>query len=343
MTMVETEVVRDLDTGDRCSSAQLWDILVDRLPVERVPIESILVADSPRLAGESAEHAQLLAQSDETLPPIIVHRDSMRVIDGMHRLKAAELRNQREIDVRFFDGDEDEVFVLAVRANTKHGLPLTRADRTAAATRIIRSHPQWSDRMIAGITGLSPKTVGGTRRRLTEELPRLNTRLGHDGRVRPVDSAEGRRLTARFIIDNPDATLRQVAKGAGVSLSTARDVRNRIRRGDSPMLPKRGERADGPVPGEQRETVEPQAPARDGFPGAAQILPILKRDPSIRYTDQGRLLLRLLDANTMLRPDQWAGLIDNVPPHCRRLVASAARECSEVWRQVAHQVQSRAS
>ncbi|MEV6980306.1 ParB N-terminal domain-containing protein [Sphaerisporangium sp. NPDC051017] len=335
--MVEMEPA----VGDRCSSAQLWDVLVDRLPVERVPIASVRAADSPRLAGESAEHARMLAQSGEVLPPIIVHRETMRVIDGMHRLKAAELRDQREIDVRFFDGDEDEVFVLAVRANTKHGLPLTHADRTAAAERIIRSHPQWSDRMIAGSTGLSPKTVGGIRSRLTEELPRMDVRLGHDGRMRPVDSGEGRRLAAKFIMENPDATLRQIAKAVGVSLATARDVRNRVRRGESPVLPKRGERPSVPVAAGPREEPAPEEPAADGFPGAARILPILKRDPSIRYTDQGRLLLRLLDANTMLSPDQWNSLIENVPPHCRELVANAARECAEVWRQVAHQMSSR--
>ncbi|RCG24055.1 streptomycin biosynthesis protein [Sphaerisporangium album] len=336
------EPAEHLATGERCSSAQLWDVLVDRLPVERVPIASIRAADSPRLAGESAEHARLLAQSDEILPPIIVHRRTMRVIDGMHRLKAAELRNQHEIDVRFFDGDEDEVFVLAVRANTRHGLPLTHADRTAAATRIVRSHPQWSDRMIAGTTGLSPKTVGGIRRRLTEELPQMNLRLGHDGRMRPVDSAEGRRLAAKFIVENPEATLRQIAKAVGVSLATARDVRNRVRRGESPMLPKRGERADGPVAAEPREEAAVERPAGDRSPGMARIMPILKRDPSIRYTDQGRLLLRLLDANTMLGPDQWNSLIENVPPHCRELVANAARECAEVWRQVAQQMRNRA-
>lgn len=41
--------------------------------------------------------------------------------------------------------------------NTHHGLPLTRADRKAAAQRILDIHPHWSDRAIAKVTGLSPK------------------------------------------------------------------------------------------------------------------------------------------------------------------------------------------
>ncbi|MFD1047646.1 ParB/RepB/Spo0J family partition protein, partial [Kibdelosporangium lantanae] len=104
---------------------------------ELVPIDSLLPANSPRLAGESIEHAQVLAASAADLPPIVVQRGTMRVIDGMHRLRAARMRGQNEILVRFYDGDDDEAFIVAVRTNVTHGLPLSQADRTAAAARII--------------------------------------------------------------------------------------------------------------------------------------------------------------------------------------------------------------
>ena len=70
----------------------------------------------------------------------------MRVIDGTHRLRAALLRGVDVIDVLYFDGPDADAFVLAVELNHTHGLPLSRADRTAAAERIIGSHPDWSDR-----------------------------------------------------------------------------------------------------------------------------------------------------------------------------------------------------
>jgi hypothetical protein len=41
----------------------------------------------------------------------------------------------------FFDGDADAGFVEAVRANISHGLPLTVADRKAAAGRILGLYP----------------------------------------------------------------------------------------------------------------------------------------------------------------------------------------------------------
>src|SRR2546421_3267487 len=67
----------------------------------RVPVRSLLPADSPRLNGEDAEHIRVLAAVEAKLPPILVHRASMRVIDGMHRLGAARLRNEETIDVQF--------------------------------------------------------------------------------------------------------------------------------------------------------------------------------------------------------------------------------------------------
>jgi len=67
----------------------------------QVPIARILAADSPRRAGENPEHAQSLAEVNAELPPIVVHRATLRVIDGMHRLRAARLRGQEEIAVHF--------------------------------------------------------------------------------------------------------------------------------------------------------------------------------------------------------------------------------------------------
>ena len=63
------------------------------------------------------------------------------------------------INVTFFDGSEKDAFVLAVESNVQHGLLLTLSDRTAAAGRIVNSHPEWSDRAVAAATGLAAKTV----------------------------------------------------------------------------------------------------------------------------------------------------------------------------------------
>ncbi|GAA0664744.1 hypothetical protein GCM10009535_50600 [Streptomyces thermocarboxydovorans] len=61
--------------------------------------------------------------------------------------------------------------VLAVKLNSSHGLPLTLADRKAAALQMLADFPEWSNRRLAGIVGLSDKTVAALRRRSAAELP----------------------------------------------------------------------------------------------------------------------------------------------------------------------------
>ena len=94
-----------------------------------VPIELLKFADSPRLEGEKPDHIRVLAGVDTDLPPILVHRQTMTVLDGMHRLRAAIQNGQREIRVQFFIGSHEDAFVAAVQANISHGLPLSLADR----------------------------------------------------------------------------------------------------------------------------------------------------------------------------------------------------------------------
>src|ERR1044072_4324236 len=119
---------------DYHSSPLAWfDYQLSRSPVIKIRISDLQPAESPRIEGENREHVQLIAESDDIQPPIIVHRATMRVIDGMHRVRAAELRGRTEIDARFFDGATLDAFVLAVHANVTHGLPLSLADRLQAA------------------------------------------------------------------------------------------------------------------------------------------------------------------------------------------------------------------
>ncbi|MDT3400335.1 ParB/RepB/Spo0J family partition protein [Streptomyces sp. B1866] len=182
---------------------------------EFVRIDELKDADSPRLDGEDLDHIRVLMETET--PPILVHRQTMRVIDGMHRLRAAKLNGKPKIEVEFFDGSETDAFLRAVEANTAHGLPLAMADRKSAARRIIRSHPDLSNREIARCAGLSDKTVAAIRRS-SPDIPQLNVRKGADGRARPLAASEGRLRAAKVIAERPEATLREVAREAGISL-----------------------------------------------------------------------------------------------------------------------------
>jgi ParB-like chromosome segregation protein Spo0J len=297
-----------------------------------VPIGALRIGDSPRTGGLDPRHAHRLATTAD-LPPILVHRPTMTIVDGAHRLRAAELRGCTEVSVRFIDGTADEAFLAAVRSNTRHGLPLSLVERTSAARRIMIARPSWSDRAVAATVGLSVRTVTGIRR-TTEEIPQLNTRIGLDGRIRPVSSVEGRERAADFIRGHPQATLRQIASAAGISVGTARDVRRRLALDGDPLPPAmRASQPDGDPPPSAPRGAPPAAegPAHHSGAGRVNALSALARDPALRSTDFGRLLLRLLD-NGALTTVRTAPATRALPAHTRPAVAAAVRQCIDTWR-----------
>lgn len=306
---------------------------------QRLPVKSILPADSPRLGGEDVEHTRMLARIDAKLPPIIVHRASMRVIDGTHRLGAALLKSEETIDVRFFDGSEQEAFVLAVTANIAHGRPLSLADRTVAVERIIAFYPTWSDRAIAAAAGIGARTVGSIRRRLESTSAagdEVKVRMGRDGRMRPIDNAEGRLKAAEVIRNLPDASLREIAKKANVSPSTARDVRNRLMRGDDPVPS--AQRSNHPPANNSARELAADRIIQE--PDLDAILRGLKSDPSLRFTECGRNLLRWT-ISKVLHPGEWGGISTDVPPHCTYIMADVARRCADEWLRIADDLERR--
>ncbi|MFC3514272.1 ParB/RepB/Spo0J family partition protein [Amycolatopsis halotolerans] len=272
-------------------------------------IDVLVVEDSPRLEGVDMDHVHALAEVHGHLPPILVHRGTMKVIDGMHRLMAAELRGCSTVEVRFFDGSEDEAFVKAVQANVAHGLPLTLADRTAAAARIVKAHAEWSDRRIAGLVGLSPKTVGAVRMRSTEEIPQPTVRIGRDGKAR-----------------------RLPAQRTGSKLSVAPGGEPNERGGT-------GGKAGGRSEGRERRS---RTSAVRNAVTSMETLQSLRQDPAFRQTDTGRFLLRLLDLH-LNQVCEWNRLIAHVPPHRANSVANLARECSQTWREFAEQVSAQSA
>ena len=301
-----------------------------------VEVGDLVLTDSPRLSGVSLEHVEALAAAENPLPPIVVHRATLRVIDGAHRLQAAIRCGRTTIPVRFFDGDESEAFVLAVRLNVAHGLPLALADRKRAAERIIGSHPQWSDRRVATATGTSPVTVAEVRRRVVGEASATGSRIGQDGRVRPLDGSAGRRLAGQLMTENPGLSLRQVARAAGISPETARDVRARLHNGEDlvPGPRSRDDAVPAADPAVERRgmpaTVGILRPARAPVLDRAAVVNRLKADPALRYSDTGRNLLRLLSLHTLWTED-WEAIVHNVPPHCSGLVAELARQFADLW------------
>jgi hypothetical protein len=265
----------------------------------------------------------------------------MRVIDGMHRLRAAKLRGDETISVEFFEGDGKEAFLLSVDANVRHGLPLSLADREAAARRILATYQQWSNRAVAAVVGLSPTTVGVIRQRSFVSADREGGRVGRDGRVRPLDGSAGRLRASQVITRKPDAPLRAIAREAGVSVGTAQRVRERLRAGQDPLLP--SQRADK----ECEPAVDGPVEQRPGSGSARHrtdwrsVRDSLSRDPMVKYAENGRAFVRWIDGH-LIESVEWCGLIDAVPPLWQDSVAELARSCAGAWLDFAQQLEQRA-
>ncbi|MEI5102860.1 ParB N-terminal domain-containing protein [Streptomyces sp. PmtG] len=277
------------------------------------------------------EYAGLIAEIDGELPPITVHSVTRRVIDGMHRLHAAKRRGDRTIQAILFTGSADEAFLHAVEANIAHGLPLTTADRRAAALRVLRTHPSWSDRAIASTVGISAHTVAKLRA-AAGGPGELAVRVGRDGRIRPLSTAAGRRRAGELMTARPDAPLREIARQVGLSLGTVSDVRRRLRQGEDVVIPTASGRASkgkdaGPAP--DRTQVLSSQELKLAWQQ-------LSKDPSLHMNERGRTLLVLMRA-FCLDDD----LADELPPHLAEKISLVARNCSAVWQKLAETLESR--
>jgi ParB-like chromosome segregation protein Spo0J len=324
--------------------------MIDQLPEVSVPVSSLVPGFYLRQAGTDATHVRLLADAASAvkLPPILVQKRGLRIIDGMHRVEAAKLRGKWDVCARIVDCADEEALVLAVKSNTLHGLPLSRNDRISGAKRILATHPDWSDRSVAEVTGLSAKSIASLRNASTGDAQFCGKRLGRDGKRRPVAGADGRHRAAEYINAHPEASLREVARETDVSLGTAHDVRDRIRRGVDYATGKsaltderRAEGSDKDVTVSSRFTarsisIRPDTSNVKQLAWSA-VSPKLANDPSLRYTEGGRAFVRWMAKHSM-QADEWREFVDAIPQYWLENVCEIAAGMRDEWRLFAEQL-----
>ena len=328
---------------------------IEQLPEVDVPVSELQPGLYLREAGTSQAHARLLADAAEfsALPPIVVQRRDYRVIDGMHRLEAAKLRGEKSIGVRLVDCTDEDALLLAIKSNTLHGLPLSRADRISGAKRILAAHPDWSDRAVASAAGISARTIAVLRNRSSDLVRSFDKRLGRDGKRRPVTGTEGRKRVAEYINANPDASLRQVAKETDVSLGTVHNVLELIRRGTDPVAPQRescsAQAASPSLAGPTGPTADRAAPTDITSTRSAirahrltwpEVQSKIVNDPSLRYTEGGRAFLRWMTLHAM-HSEQWREFIEAIPIYWTNDVSVIAENMSAEWRIFAERLRAR--
>ncbi|MEU5100060.1 transposase [Streptomyces sp. NPDC020996] len=178
--------------------------------VRTIPIRSLWPDVTGRSRGESDEYVEMLSQLSGKLPPIVVHRNTMRVIEGMHRLKAVQLRGEQSIDVIFVDGDERDVFVPAGRPNDGRGVPSSLAGRGAESDQFPKSPAQQPDRDIRAAAGLVPEALGAKRGCSTAPDVASAMRTTLDGRGRPICMADVRGITCERVLPQQETPVRQL-------------------------------------------------------------------------------------------------------------------------------------
>lgn len=348
---------QDLDIAGR----RVYDSAdaIDQLPVMHMPLSRLGPGVFARGTGTDPAHVQMLveAASSCALPAILVQESTSRIVDGMHRYEAAKQRGEESILVRLINCTDEDAYILAVKANTWHGLPLSRTDRMSGARQIVTWHPDWSDRAIGVATGLSAKTIAGIRRHTPDDGQQSGKRLGRDGKRRPLTAAEGRRRAAEYIAAHPDASLREIAREADVAPATAQDVRARIRRGADPVA-LRGSatslstsdngstgpsaalpsiRAWSPADPELSSTTVRSVPRPPAWP---ELSPKLVNDPSLRYTSSGRAFLGWMVMH-VIHSGEWKEFLDTIPVHWLRDLSLVAERTGQEWTEFAEELRRR--
>ena len=308
------ESVSDNDTRDPLD-------MIDRLPVVEIAISVLECGLFRRGSGTDSTHVKLLADaaSANELPPIVVQKNNLRIVDGMHRLEAAKIRGETIIRARIVSCSDEDAFILAVKSNTLHGLPLSRADRIFGAQQILAWHPEWSDRAVGVAAGLGAKAIAALRCRLDDGGQQSGKRLGRDGKRHPVAGIEGRRRAADYIASRPDASLRAIAAEADVSLGTPRDVRARLQRGLEPAtVGPLAASAESSLAGHStsngqrsengRRDVRRITAGRDWPTISAKLMD----DPSLKYSEGRRAFIQWM-ALYAAHAGEWRRNIDAVP------------------------------
>jgi len=303
-------------------------------------LDSLTLGPSPRKTGVRPEHVRALAQLEGHWPPLLANRADLTIIDGAHRFHAARMLGYTRVWCVYFDGDPEEAFLEAIRRNTRHGLPLTLREREDAAAQLIALHRDWSNRRVAESCALAHGTVAKIREQLcsTGEAEQLNKRVGRDGRIRPVDSAETRKQIENALVSTPGATARQIAAQVGASPTTVATVRSRMKQassGDEMLFLPSTAYASG-TSGRLQTAESPQIGS--SAPNAA---PTWRSDLSLSSTPEQKEFLEWFEKTSI--QNEWAELVD-IPPLSRVYeLADEARRRARHWEKFAQAIESRSS
>jgi hypothetical protein len=129
-----------------------------------------------RVAGTDDERVTNYAarmKAEDDFPPLVLFFDRdegeedddwhLWLADGFHRYRALLRTMDYTARATIYAGTRRDAEEYAATCNARHGLPLSNADKRAASRRLLKLHPEWTDREIARRVGASHPTVGKVR------------------------------------------------------------------------------------------------------------------------------------------------------------------------------------
>jgi hypothetical protein len=136
--------------------------------------------------GTVAEYAERMEAGD-SFPPVVLFGTVKRcwIGDGWHRVMAARQLGRTEIEADLREGDRRDALKYALGANAANGLRRTNADKRRCVEIALAEFGNLSSRAIAGLCGVSDKTVEASRKEHCGNSA-IPTRTTSDGRQYPA-------------------------------------------------------------------------------------------------------------------------------------------------------------
>jgi hypothetical protein len=188
----------------------------------KVAVSRLIIdpAVQSRVAGLDPEHIASLEETPEAWPPLLAVRrgDQLVVVAGFHRHQAAVRLGLRSVQVQVLEAPADgDLRAMNFASNLLHGKPPSRTDKRAECERLLKLHPEWSDREVGRRCLLSQPTVAAVREALEEsaQLGRSPVRVGRGGYT----------YTPRRPGELPDAGMSELLAGPTEALTGSKKAR----------------------------------------------------------------------------------------------------------------------
>ncbi|MGE3833685.1 MAG: AsnC family protein [Acidimicrobiia bacterium] len=208
---------------------------------------------------------------------------------------------------------------------------LSLTSRKALAAELLERQPDLSDRAVGRQCGLSPATVASLRARAQmASADHTPMRLGRDGRSRPVDGGALRQRIAAAIQEDPDASLRTIARRVGASPETVRSVRLQLSQAEPDAAPRPLSRTAPPAEVDLLLAMPPvPTPARSW-----------QEDTACQSTSDGAAFASWFEESGL--DDQgWREFVHSVPLSRVYEIIDEARRRSSVWTGFAQALEER--